>query len=145
MVEIDLIGDNVNNKKRFIWKDKSGIDVAGIVVDNDTYDTGTHLDRDYDVRSHDGVSILIENQGANSIDYTILGATKDFAMNAMDATLVDADFAEVLVAEAALAATTRAVPFDLERVTPSITAIRIRVKETTAAMPGNLRADIKAF
>lgn len=82
------------------------IDSTGIVVDNANYDLGTFLDRDYDVRIYKEFVALLQNIGANSIDYKILGATKDFTILATD--LVDADFTEELVAEAAIAAAVKA-------------------------------------
>ncbi len=145
MVEINLVGDDVNNRKRLIWKDTSIFATTGIVVDDVAYDTGVFLDRDYDVRSHAGVSISIENVGANSIDYTILGATKDFTMNDLDTGLADADFTETLVAETAIGAAATSAEFKLVRDTPSITAIRIRAKETSGTNPGTARGDVKAF
>ncbi len=145
MVEINLVGDDVNNRKRTIWKDTSTFVGAGIVVDDVAYDTGGFLDRDYDVRSHAGVSVSIENVGANSIDYTILGATKDFVMNDLDTGLADADFTETLVAEAARAAAATGAEFKLVRDIPSITAIRIRAKETVGGSSGTARGDVKAF
>lgn len=82
------------------------INTTGVVVDNGAYDLGTFLDRDYDVRLFEGVSILLQNIGANSIDYTILGATKDF--DVLDNDLNDSDFTEELVAEVAIAAAVKA-------------------------------------
>lgn len=102
MVEINLVGDKDNNRNRFIWKDISVFKGVGIPVDNANYDLGGFLDRDHDVRSHEGVSILLQNIGANSIDFLILGATKDFAQNKLDTGLNDGDFTEELVAETAL-------------------------------------------
>ncbi len=144
MVEQNLLGSNKTKKGKFIFKD-DGIAATAVVVDEDTYDLGGFIDRDYDVQGMDAVSILIENTGANSIDYTILGATKYFDKDGLDAALVDADFDQVLVAEAALATLTRAAPFNLVLDTPNITAIRIRAKEALAANPGAVRADIKAI
>ena len=76
------------------------INSTGVVVDNVAYDLGTFLDRDYDVRLFEGVSVQLQNIGLNSIDYKILGATKDFSV--LDTDLVDSDFTEELVAETAL-------------------------------------------
>jgi len=104
LVEQDLTGDNDNNRNRFIWKDKTGFALAGVVVDDVAYDKGTFIDRDYDIRSHDGFSAVLQNIGANSIDYKILGSTKDFVINKIDTGLNDGDFTEELVAETALVA-----------------------------------------
>ncbi len=145
MVEINMLASDVNNTKKLVWKDDTTFDSVGIVVEDATFDTGPSLDRDYDVRGFDGISVLLSNSGANAIDVVILGATKDFAMNAMDATLVDADFTEVLLTEEEVAAAASATALDLLRPTPKITAVRIRVKEAVAANPGNLKGNVKAF
>ncbi len=145
MVEINMLANNVNNTKKQVWKDDTTFDSVGIVIDDSTFDTGTGIDRDYDVRGFDGVSVLLSNSGANAIDVVILGATKDFAMNAMDATLVDADFTEVLLTEEEVASGASATALDLLRTTPKITAIRIRAKEAVAANPGVLKGNVKAF
>ena len=80
MVEINMVGDSGNNTKRIVFKDDTTFESVGIVVDDDTYDTGTGLDRDYDVRGHSGVSVHLKNTVANSIDVTIVGETKDYKM-----------------------------------------------------------------
>ncbi len=144
MVEQNLVSSKYGDKNRLIWRDQTGFEVAGVVVDDVTYDTGIFIDRDYDVRSLDAVSIALENIGANSVDYTILGATKDFAAEAMDAGLADADFSEILVAEAAIVATAKDT-FKLVRDSPEITAIRIRAKETVGGSSGTLRGDVRGF
>lgn len=144
MVEQNLLGSNKTKNGKFIFKDDA-IAVTPVVVDDPVYDTGLFIDRDYDIRGYSGLAILIENTGANSIDYTILGATKYFEKDKLDTTLVDADFVEIVVAEVPLAATTRASPFTLVLDTPKLTAIRLRAKETVAASPGAVRADILAF
>ena len=145
MVEINMIGNNENNTRKFVFKDDTDFDSVGIVIEDDTFDTGPGLDRDYDVRGHVGVSVLLSNSGANAIDVTILGATKDFPMNQMDGVLVDADFTETLLAEEEVAAAASATAYALVRTTPQITAIRIRAKEALAANPGNLKGNVKAF
>ncbi len=145
MVEINMVGNTNNNKRKQLFKDDTTFDSVGIVIDDSTYDTGTGLDRDYDIRGHDGVSVLLSNSGANSIDVTILGATKDFPMNGIDATLVDADFTETLLAEEAVAASASATSYKLVRDTPEITAIRVRAKETAGGSPGVLKGNVKAF
>ncbi len=144
MVEQNLKSATLGDKNKFVWQDESGFKSAGVVVDDVAYDTGVFIDRDYDVRSLDAVSIALENIGANSVDYTILGATKDFTNEAMDTDLVDADFSEILVAEAAIAAAAKDI-FKLIRDSPEITAIRIRAKETAGGSPGNLRGDVRGF
>jgi len=144
MVEQQLLGSKQTRIGKFIFKD-DGIATTPIVVDDAAYDTGLFLDRDYDIRGYSGLAILIENTGANSIDYRIFAATKYFEKDALDTTLVDADFIEVVVAEVALAATTRASAFTKVLDTPSWTAIRLQAKETVATNPGAVRADILAF
>jgi len=144
MVEQNLVSSKYGDKNRLIWRDETVFQGAGVGVDDPAYDTLLFLDRDYDVRSLDAVSVALENIGANSVDYTILGATKDFAAEAMDTDLVDADFSEVLAAEAAIVATAKAT-FTLVRATPEITAIRIRAKETVAASASTLRGDVRGF
>jgi hypothetical protein len=108
MVEINLVGDKNNNTGKFVFKDNSVFAGAGIAVDDDAYDVGGFADRDYDVRGHNGVSISTQNIGANSVDVLILGSTKDFTFNQLDAGLNDGDFTEELVAEAAVAAAVKA-------------------------------------
>lgn len=140
-----MVGDNGNNTQRLVFKDDTTFESVGIVIDDDVYDTGTGLDRDYDVRGHSGVSIHLKNTGANAIDVTILGATKDFTMNDIDGDLVDADFDEILLAEEEVAAGAYATTYSLVRDTPLITAIRVRVKEALAANPGVLKGTVRAF
>ncbi len=79
------------------------ISTNGIVVDNTAYDTGSFLDRDYDVRPFKSVSIALQNIGANSVDFKILSSTKDFP-GTLDAGLTDDDFDKEEVAETAIAA-----------------------------------------
>lgn len=122
------------------------IDGTGIVVDDAAYDTGGFLDRDYDVRIYKNLSMQIKNIGANSIDITILGTTKDFTD--LDADLVDADFTETELAEEAVAVNAVSTIYNLNRQPdgkPAITAVRLRAKETVAVNPGTVRANIKAL
>jgi len=262
VVEKTLTPKPVTNIKRgdiLVYDEdvSDNIDSTGVVVNDAAYDAiGSFLDRDYDIRRYKQIAILLQNIGANSIDHKILGTTKDFA--SLDTDLVDSDFTEELVAEAAIAAAVKAsgtvtiagvlaadtvtvnglvytavagvkadntefsidgtdtasatdladsitndtrvgtesldqdatsaaavvtisakligpdgnnitlassngarlavsgatltggvdgagAPFTLERLTPSITAIRIRAKETAGGSPGTVRADIKAL
>lgn len=145
MVEHNLVAAQVGDNRKLVWQDETGFKTAGIAVDDVNYDTGSFIDRDYDVRSLDAVSIVLENIGANSIDYTILGATKDYNAEAMDADLVDGDFTETLVANITLTASSTSTPYELQRLYPTITAIRIRAKETIALSNSTLRGDVKAF
>ncbi len=85
------------------YEDKTDdFDTTGIVVDDDSYDTGTFLDRDYDVRLDKAISILLENLGANDVKYTILSTTEDY--DVMNDDLEDNDFTEVEKAEATITA-----------------------------------------
>lgn len=79
------------------------ISTTGVVVDDVAYDTGTFLDRDYDVRPYKSVSIALQNIGANSVDFKILSTTKDWPAT-LDAGLTDDDFDKEEVAETAIAA-----------------------------------------
>lgn len=111
MVEIIPKQKNISNSNRGgtlpYWEDETGgFDVAGIDVDDDSYDTGAFLDRDYDVRFFKGISILLENLGPNDVLYTILSTTKDF--DNLDEDLNDDDFTEVEKAETAIVAGSQA-------------------------------------
>ena len=122
------------------------IDGTGIAVDDVAYDTGTFLDRDYDVRLFKNLSMQIKNIGANSIDITILGTTKDFSD--LDADLADVDFTETELAEVAVGVNAVSAIYNLDRTPPgkpAITAVRLRAKETVVALPGTVRANIKAL
>jgi len=125
------------------WEDtQNSISTTGVVVDEDTYNTGTFLDRGFDVRTFKELSAELENIGANSILVTILGTTKDF--DDFDTDLVVADFDLVLSAEETIAAAAKmSTAFEKVKTTPLITAIIIRAKEALAANPGTVRADIK--
>jgi len=79
------------------------ISTTGVAVDNAAYDTGTFLDRDFDVRPFKSVSIALQNIGANSVDFKILSTTKDWPAT-LDAGLTDDDFDKEEVAETAIAA-----------------------------------------
>lgn len=88
----------------------------------------------------------IKNTGANSIDITILGTTKDFTN--LDNDLVDGDFTETELAEEAIAAAAVSTIYNLDRTPsgkPAITAVRLRAKETVAVNPGEVTAAIKAL
>lgn len=125
------------------WQDLvDAIESTGVVVDDDEYDTLIFKDRVYDVRSFRQLSVQIENTGANAIDVTILGATKNFDVLATDLAIGDYDI--VLSAEEEIAAAAvMSTAFENVRTTPLITAIVIRAKEAVDANPGKVRADIK--
>lgn len=125
------------------WEDtQDSISTTGVVVDEDTYNAGSFLDRAFDVRTFKELSTEIENIGASSILVTILGTTKDF--DDLDTDLVIGDFDLILSAEETIAAAAKmATPFEKVKTTPLITAMLVRAKEAVAANPGTVRADIK--
>ena len=94
------------DKVPYLEDTTGGIDVAGINVDDDNYDNGSFIDRDYDVRFLNKISILLENLGPNDVDYTILSTTKDF--DVLDTDLQTDDFTEVEKAETAIVAGSQA-------------------------------------
>jgi len=137
LVEKTLTKDNLE-----IFTDKvDDFDGIGVVVDDAAYDTGIFKDREYDVRAFKGVSIDIENVGANSIDFVLLGTTKDF--NKIS-DLVNADYYITVTTQAPLAAAARATVLDVEYITPRFTALKLRCKETIAANSGTVRGDVRA-
>ncbi len=141
MAEKRLVGVSKTLRNNYLWSDtKDNFDSAGVAVDDGVYDTGGFEDRDYDVRGLSHISIDLENTGANSIDYTLLGATKPFTKISE---LVDADYHLAEVAETALAGTTRVAIYD-ETLTSRITALRLRAKETTPTSDSTLRGDVNA-
>jgi len=112
-----------------VYHDKAIADTA-LVVDNAAY--ATAFDRLYDVKGLEEIWAQFENTGANSIDMTIEKSHKEFTDIT---TLVDADF-EDEVAEAAIVAAAKSVVFTKTQLTPEITALRFRFKETVGASPG---------
>ena len=124
---------------------EDNIQSTGVLVDSDTYDGGTFLDRDYEVRGLQGFSILVENlDGANSLDYTIQETTKDY--DDLDADLVDADFVNVTGhTDVAVAALSKGTEYVLIRLAPGITAVRLRARRTSAGLDATLRADVKGW
>ncbi len=100
MVEKNLTPHSVVGGKQLLVDETDSINSTGVAVDNGNYGNGTFKDRDYDIRGAKAVSILLKNIGANSIDYTILGATKNF--NDPDTELDYEDYGEVLKAETAI-------------------------------------------
>lgn len=151
MVEKTLTQKIVQSKFRasnltYLEDVSDNIDGSGIVVDDPAYDTGTFLDRDYDVRLFKNLSMQIKNIGANSIDITILGTTKDYTI--MNDDLVDADFTEIELVEETVVATGVSTIYNLNRQPegkPAITAVRLRAKESAGTFPGTVRANIKAL
>lgn len=136
----DILFRNENGKICYYY---DSVFVAGIAVDNTSYNTGTFADRNYDVRSFDGFSIVLENTGANSVDYTILSTTKEIAnlTNGM-ADLVLADFGITEVATTTIPAGTKSTPFVHLNLDSSITAFKIRAK-TTGAPTSTLKGYVR--
>jgi len=61
---------------------------------------------------------------------------------------VDADFTETGLAEEAVAVNASSTLYNLNREPagkPAVTAVRLRAKETVAASPGTVRANIKGL
>jgi len=112
-----------------IYHDKALADTA-LVVDNAAY--GTAFDRLYDMKGLKEWFFSIKNTGANSIDMLVEKAHKEFTDIT---TLVDADFLQE-TAEAAIVSSGRSIPNAKVQVTPEITALRIRFKESTGGLPG---------
>jgi len=112
-----------------VYHDKALAETA-LVVDNAAY--GAAFDRVYDVKGLNDWFISIKNTGANSIDMLIEKSHKEFTDIS---TLVDADFLTE-TAEAVITAAGRSVADIRALVTPEITALRIRFKETVPASPG---------
>ena len=118
-----------------MYHDKVIADTA-LTIDNAAY--ATAQDRLYDVKGLEEIWAQFENTGANSIDMTIEKTHKEFTDIA---DLVDADF-EDEVAEAPIAAAAKSIAFTKTQLTPEITALRFRFKETTPASPGAVKAEM---
>jgi len=112
-----------------IWFDKTTEDTA-LVVDNAAFDSAQDLI--YDVKGLDQAFVQFLNSGANSIDMLIEKSTKEFTDLT---TLVDADFVQE-VAVAAIVASALSVAFTKTDISPEITALRFRFRETVGASPG---------
>lgn len=112
---------------------------GAIAVDQDAYTSG--LDRIYNVKGFSNIYIEIQNTGGtNGLTYTIEKARKEYATIS---TLVDADFDEVIQADANVAANANA-NHNVTSVTPEITAIRIRVKRQTTILDTTLAGIVSA-
>ncbi len=131
---------SVNNAG--IYSDREDdIHSTGVVVDDVAYDTGVFIDRDYNMKDKTKFFMRLENDGANSIDYTILSTKKEVEDLGK---LVDADFETTEQAETAIAAAAFSANFTMIKTVPDVTAIRLRAKETVGGSPGKIRADIRA-
>jgi len=118
-----------------IYHDKAIADTA-LVVDNAAYSAA--FDRLYDLKGLEEWWFQIENTGANSIDMLVEKSHKEFTDIT---TLVDADF-ETETAEAAIGAAAKSAANSKTGVTPEITAIRIRFKETVGTNPGAAKGEM---
>ncbi len=131
---------SVNNAG--IYSDREdNIHSTGVVVDDVLYDTSVFIDRDYNMKDKTKFFLRLENDGANSVDYTILSTKKEVEDLSK---LVDADFETEEVAETAIVATAFSADFTMVKTVPDVTAIRLRAKETVGGSPGKIRADIRA-
>jgi len=118
-----------------IYHDKGLADTA-LTVDNAAF--AAAQDRLYDVKGLEEIWAQFKNTGANSIDMLIQKSHKEFTDIA---DLVDADFATE-VAEAAIAAAAKSTAFTKVQLTPEITALRFRFKETAGGSPGAVTAEM---
>jgi len=118
-----------------VYHDKGIADTA-LVVDNAAY--GAAFDRIYDVKGLKEWFFSFLNDGANSIDMLVEKSHKEFTDIS---TLVDADFLQE-TAEAAIASSARSVANAKSLVTPEITALRIRFKETAGGSPGSAQGEM---
>lgn len=135
-----------SNNLPYFHDTSDNINTTGITVDEDTYDAGSFLDRDYDVRLFKNFNLQVLNSGANSIDIRVLATTKDF--DDLDGDLADADFTETELAEETVASNATSTLYNLDRTVdgkPAITAVRLQAKEVVAANPGEVTARIKAL
>lgn len=105
------------------------LQTGGITINQDAYTAG--LDRRYDVRGLRNMNVEIKNTGgANSLTYKIEKARKSFTK---ESDLVNADFNKDIKGDTPVA-------FGADDLTPIIdispqtTAIRIRVRRTTAGL-----------
>ena len=136
MVEVVLSGNSAG-----VFSDRQNdIHSTGVVVDDVAYDTGVFIDRDYNMKDKTKFFLRLENDGANSIDYTIRSTRKEVEDLGK---LVDADFETEEVAATAIAAAAFSADFTMVKAVPDVTAIRLRAKETVGGSPGKIRADIR--
>jgi len=122
--------DLVNRKQdsgRYAGAADPELQTGGISIDQDAYTTG--LDRIYDVKGMDRVYVEIKNTGGtNSLTYTIQKSRKEFTLLTE---LVDADFDQTVLDDTDVAFGVTD-PHNITDVASEITAIRIRIKRTTA-------------
>lgn len=93
MVKIELTQKTTENGEVLAYWEDASFKNVDVDVDSENYDVGSFRDRDYDVRRFVSCSIILDNRGPNKVNYTILGATKDF--DDLDTDLKDGDFTEV--------------------------------------------------
>lgn len=115
------------------------LEIGGILINQDAYSAG--LDRRYDVRGLRKMNVLIKNTGgANSLTYKIEKTRKDFAK---ESDLVDADFEEDIKGDTPVAFGA-SDPTAIIDISPPTTAIRIRVRRTTAGLDTTLAGFVSA-
>jgi len=120
------------NSRKSTYQDTL-LQTGGIAVDQDAYTSG--LDRIYDVKGLQNMHIEIENTGANSLDFRIELAKKEFSDIS---TLVDADFGSVLIPDTAVGAASK-TSNNIVEISPESTALRIRVRRTSAGQDAELK------
>jgi len=120
------------HSRKVIYFDKVTQDTP-LVVDNAAFAPAQDLV--YDVKGLEEALIRFNNTGANSIDMLIEKASKEFTLLSE---LVDADFVEE-VAEATIAAAANSVDYTNTNITPEITALRFRFKESAGGSPGEAK------
>lgn len=110
------------------------------IATTDAYDSAEFPDRIFDIRLYKAYSIALINPNptTSTLNYTILGATKDFDD---DGDLVLADFTEIIKAETDILPGASSDPDSVKLETPEITAIMLRVKGSGAAgrVVGNIK------
>jgi hypothetical protein len=117
-------------------------DTTGVAVDDDAYDTGTFVDRDYEVRGFLDMAIVLVNIGLNGITYTVQEARKDF--DSIDTDLVDADFTNVVGhTDVNIPASSESASYILIRLSADVTAVRLRARRTLAGQSSTLQGFIK--
>ena len=128
MTAIEARPIGVNNRGAGVYHDPV-LQTGAILIDDDAYTAG--LTYTYDTRGFDeGYIEIINEGGTNGLTYTIEKCRKSYTTIS---TLVDADFNEVIQADANVAALANA-NHTLTDLTPEVTSIRIRVKRQTSLL-----------
>lgn len=108
------------------------LEAGGILINQDAYSAG--LDRRFDVRGSRKMNVKIKNTGANGLTYKIEKARKSFTK---ESDLVDADFDEDIKGDTPVASGAEDLSAIID-ISPATTAIRIRIKRTTAGQDTTL-------